>query len=185
MEAPTLRIAGLDLSITSTGFCRTDGETGLIQPKQSDGDHRLIIIRDIVLTQVGDADLVVVEDDRSGLKGAAANALLHLQGTVRSALMDCGIPYAVVPPPTLKMFATGSGSATKADMAIAALKRAGREFEKDKAGDQCDSWWLRCAGLEHYKATVLPFDLPQRQKDALKKVSWPSIPLLDTVPTAA
>lgn len=185
MEARTPRIAGLDLSITSTGFCRSDGETGLIQPKQADGDHRLNIIRDIALTQIGDADLVVMEDDKSGLKGNAASALLHLQGTIRSALIDCGISYALVTNTTLKLFATGAGGATKADMAIAALKRAGREFEKDKAGDQCDSWWLWCAGLEHYRATVLPFDLPQRQKDALKKVSWPSIPALDTVLTAA
>lgn len=185
MEASTPRIAALDLSITSTGFCRTDGETGLIQPKQSDGDRRLTIIRDIALTQVGDADVVVMEDDKSGLRGHAANALLHLQGVVRAALMDCCIPYALVTNSTLKLFAAGSGGATKSDMAIAALKRAEREFQKDKAGDQCDAWWLWCAGLEHYPATVLPFSLPQLQKDALKKAVWPSVATLETVLTAA
>jgi Holliday junction resolvasome RuvABC endonuclease subunit len=167
-----LRIAAADLSIASTGFCRSDDSTGLIQPKQGDGDRRLTIIRDILLTQVADADVVVMEDDKSGLRGHAANALLHLQGVVRAALLDCGIPYALVTPSTLKLFATGSGNATKADMAVAALKRAGREFDKDKTGDQCDAWWLRRAGLAHYCGTA-GFDLPERNRVALGKAVFP------------
>jgi Holliday junction resolvasome RuvABC endonuclease subunit len=166
-----IRIGGLDLSITSTGFARTDGTTGLVVTKQTDGDRRITIIRDALMEAVGDAQAVVLERAPATLKGYAGEPLQQLQGAVRAALMDRGIPYAVVPPSTLKLFATGHGNSPKSELAVAAYKRAGVEFERDKGGDQCDAWWLRMAGLS--KWAMIPFVLPKTQTDALDKVVWP------------
>lgn len=166
-----IKVGGADLSITSTGFARSDGTTGLITTKQDDGDRRIIVIRNRLLIELEDVDVVVLEDFPARLQAAAAKAIGILQGTVRSELMSRGIPYVVVPPSTLKKYAADNGNATKSDMAMAAYKRAGREFEKDKGGDQADAWWLRRAGLEQY-GMPLDFELPAGQRAALDKVDW-------------
>jgi Holliday junction resolvasome RuvABC endonuclease subunit len=169
-----IKIGSADLSITCTGFARTDGTTGLIKTKTGDGDRRLVIIRNALLAEISDADVVVIEDAPTGLKGNAAKAILHLQGAVRAELLSRGIPYVEIAPSTLKKYATGNGSATKSDMAMAAYKRAGVEFEKDRTGDQADAWWLRCAGLDRYSADGgLSFVLPADQRAALGKAQWP------------
>lgn len=168
-----IKVVGLDLSITCTGYARTDGTTGTVPTKTNDRDQRLIIIREALRPVVEDAHAAVLEDATSGLRGAAMLAVHHLQGVVRALLMDLGVPYAVVPPNTLKKYATGDGGASKTDMAMAAFKRAGIEFEKDKGGDQCDAWWLRCAGLEHWEPGSVPAVLPAAQRAALGVVKWP------------
>jgi hypothetical protein len=55
-------------------------------------------------------------------------------------------------------------------MAMAAYKRAGREFADD---NQCDAWWLRAAALDHYGQPE--FDLPKVQRERLAKVVWPDL----------
>lgn len=172
-----INVVGLDLSISSTGFARSDGTTGLVVTKTADGDQRIVIIRDVLMRVVNGleapaAHLVVIERAPTTLKGYAGEPIQQLQGAVRAALMDRGIPYAVVPPSTLKLFATGNGNAPKSDMAVAAYKHTGTEFVKDRSGDQCDAWWLRMAGL--CALDLMPFKVPSRQLQALDKVEWPS-----------
>jgi hypothetical protein len=74
----------------------------------------------------------------------------------------------LITPATLKAYATGKGNGDKTAMAMAALKRADREFGDD---NQCDAWWLRAAGLDWYGQPE--FALPKVQRDreaALAKV---------------
>lgn len=169
-----IRIGGLDLSITSTGYARSDGTTGLVKTKTGDGDQRMVQIRDVVMKELSDCHAVVIERTPAALKGYASEILQQLQGSIRSALMDAGIPYAVVPPSTLKKYATGNGSASKTEMAMAAFKRAGQEFEKDKGGDMCDAWWLRNAGVFHWNGRDnWPFTMPSEQTGSLSSVQWP------------
>lgn len=85
------------------------------------------------------------------------------------------MPYAYVVPATLKKYAADHGNADKARMAAAAYLAAGVEFADDPGGDQCDAWWLRAAGLDHYGQPL--FELPQAQRDRLTKVSWPELVL--------
>lgn len=165
-----MNIAGLDLSITATGLAYADGSVRTIAPRRA-GDARLVEIRDEIRASLefGGADLVVIEGPV--LRSSAAIALAMLHGTVRTELWDLGIPYVLLPPATLKKFATGKGTASKPDMAVAAFKRAGLEFADD---NQCDAAWLRWAGLCALELP-LPFTVPALQKLALGKVAWPEL----------
>lgn len=174
--APALRILALDLSITATGVCLPDGTTRTIKTNQKDGDRRLQHIVDHVGLALGEGpddigdgvDLVVIEDLPTHAKAAGITGMVH--GAVRLRLIDFGTPYVLVTPATLKAFATGRGNADKTAMAVAALKRAGREFADN---DQCDAFWLRAAALDHYGQPE--FDLPKVQRERLAKVVWPDL----------
>jgi hypothetical protein len=170
-----LRVLGLDLSITAPGLCLPDGTTRTIKTNSKDGDRRLQVIVNNIDVALGDdpwgddhCDLVVLEEAPPGLKGPAIKAIHMVHGAVRLRLIEFGAPYVVINPTTLKAFATGSTSADKTAMAMAAYKRSGREFEDD---NQCDAFWLRAAGLDWYGQPE--FDLPKIQRERLVKVQWP------------
>ncbi len=165
------KVIGLDLSLTSTGIALTNGTTVVIKGAADLGDWRLCRIRDAVAHTIDTdkPDLAVIEDLPTHGKAAGLTGMVH--GAVRSLLIEREVPYALIAPATLKAFATGKGSGDKTPMAIAALKRAGREFEGDKGGDQCDAWWLRAAGLQWLG--VPEFELPAAQVARLDKAKWP------------
>lgn len=163
----TVRVVGLDLSMTATGVALHDGATLTIKPKGK-GDDRLIGLRDALAYMVADAELAVIEDMPARLQANAAKAVGFVHGTVRTLLLDLGVPYAVVPPATLKAYATGKGNADKTAMAIAALKRADIEFGDD---NECDAAWLRWAGLDWLGHPEV--SLPAAQRDRLTKATWP------------
>lgn len=164
--APALRILGLDLSITATGVCLPDGTTQTIVTQQKTGDARLKVIEHAITEATFDVDFAVIEDLPTHAKSAGITGMVH--GVARLVLLRYGIPYAVVTPATLKAYATGKGNADKTAMAIAALKRTGREFADD---NQCDAFWLRAAGLDWYEHAE--FTMPAAQRDRLAKVTWP------------
>lgn len=166
------RVLGLDLSLTATGVCLTDGLTLTIKTQQKHGDRRLVHITDALTSIIGDGstvDLAVIEDLPKHAMAAGITGMVH--GVARSVLLRAGIPYALVAPATLKAFATGKGAGDKTPMVMAAYKRAGVEFPDD---NQCDAWWLRAAGLDWYGRPE--FDLPQAQRARLDKVAWPDMP---------
>lgn len=160
------KVAGLDLSITAPGLAHTgvDGTacTHLIKPTGA-GDLRLTSIRRQVLGLFGVPELVLIEGYLNKSMSAGITGMVH--GAVREGLIDAGIPYATFPPSSLKKYATGSGGASKTDMALAAYKRGGVEFTND---NECDAWWLWVA-LNDHQGTPL-FRLPQVQRDALTKI---------------
>lgn len=166
-----LRVLGLDLAIGATGVCLPNGHAATIKPTLK-GDDRLTEIRNRIAILITDddqpADVVILEDVPATMKGAAGKVIPMLHGAVRARLLDLGLPYIVVPPSTLKAFATGKGNADKTAMAMAAYKRAGREFADD---NQVDAFWLRAAGLDWYGQPEFP--LPAAQRDRLGKVVWP------------
>lgn len=167
-------VVGLDLSIAATGACwrvseNTEPTVETWRGKPVDGDERLVRIADLATGLCLGADLVVIEDLPTHAKSAGITGMVH--GAVRASLLAEGVTrYALVTPATLKKFATGKGNADKTAMAIAALKRGGREFADD---NQCDAFWLWVAGMTHLGAP--PFDLPAAQVEALEKVEWPDL----------
>lgn len=166
----TLRVLGLDLSLTATGIALTDGSTLTLKTRDKDGDKRLVHIEDAIteIAALG-ADLAVIEDLPRHAMSAGITGMVH--GTVRTKLLRAGIPYALVVPATLKAYATGSGSADKAAMALAAYKRAGREFPND---NECDAWWLRLSGLDWLGQPET--EMPRAQRARLSKAKWPLPP---------
>jgi Holliday junction resolvasome RuvABC endonuclease subunit len=145
-----MRIMGVDPSITRTGIALPDTTTFTVSPpRQVTGDDRLEYFADHIglAARTCGAELVVMEDAPTRLLGNAGRILLHLQGALRLELQRSRIPYMILSPATLKMFATGSGGAGKDDMAEAAWTLLGRKFATD---DECDAYWLRMAGHMAY-----------------------------------
>lgn len=172
------RVIGLDLSLTATGIAYADGTTATIKTDQKDGDRRLLHIEGVVLWAAGECqgpmgadmwpDLAVIEDLPINAKGAGITGMV--QGVVRALLIRAGVPYVLIPPGTLKKYATGNGGATKADMRVALLQRTGVDLRDD---NQVDAAWLRFMGLDWLGHPVV--NLPKAQREALAKVSWPSL----------
>jgi Holliday junction resolvasome RuvABC endonuclease subunit len=149
-----MRIMGADLSITRTGLAFPAGETMAVKPR-SKGDGRLheITHQTVVSVRAARPDLVMIEDIQGQMKGAANKVIPMLHGAVRYALMEMGVPYMVINPSSLKSFATGSGSADKLAMRMAAKTQLGRTYPTD---DECDAAWLRVAGMAAYDVPVRP-----------------------------
>jgi Holliday junction resolvasome RuvABC endonuclease subunit len=167
-EARTLRVAGLDLSMTATGIAYPNGTTETVKTKVI-GDQRLVAITTAVLDACDGADLAVIEDLPTHAKSAGITGMVH--GAVRAALLRAFVPYVLITPASVKKFATGKGNAGKPDMAVALFKRAGLEVGDD---NQVDAWWLRAMALEYYGQPVVP--MPALNRSALDAVkAWPAV----------
>ncbi len=165
-----MRIMGLDPSIHSTGMAFPDGSTHAVRPRPKDGDRRLAYLRDHVGVAVRTArpDLVVMEDIQGLMRGAANKVIPMVHCAVRLPLIDANVPYVLINPSALKLFATGSGRATKEQMAKAAAELGGGPYDTD---DECDAAWLRWAGLRVYGQG--PEELLRMPLRSLDKVAWP------------
>jgi Holliday junction resolvasome RuvABC endonuclease subunit len=174
MDEPQLRVMGLDLSVNGSGVCLPDGSTLRIGGKTKEGDWRLIKIRDHIRMAVRTSytRVVVMEGIRGHFPGNTQARLGEVHGVVKAELMDLGVPYSVVNQATLKLFATGKGSADKLAMAAAARLSGHPGFSSD---DECDAWWLWRAGLAHYGGDPYPL-LPVPQRAALEAVPWAPAP---------
>lgn len=165
-------VCGLDLAMTSTGAAWADGTTETIAPKVK-GDARLTeTVRRIIGCIPVTGSMVVIEDLPANAKSAGITGMM--QGAVRYALLDRGIPYVLVVPSTLKKYATGKGNAGKPEMAVALYKRFGLEFGSED--DRCDAWWLRAAGMDALGHPLCP--MPANQRAALAVIDWPTTTLL-------
>lgn len=167
MTAPL--VVGLDLSLTCTGIAYGTGygETVVSDPAAFLGDERLTIHALAIRMYAKGAALAVIEDVPPA-QAQAIKVLSMVHGAARVALQSIRVRYALVPPSTLKLYATGRGNASKEDMAEAAYRRAGLRF---RTSDECDAWWLRAAGLWRLGYPVVT--LPAEQCAALVKVHWP------------
>lgn len=163
-------VIGLDLSLTSTGICDQYGNPSTCAGRANLGDRRLHFIGGAIYALVAGApDLAVIESIASQSQRGSDLGMVH--GVVRYELMRADVPYALVNPVHLKLYATGksSGPGTdKSGMALAAYKRGGMEFLND---DECDAWWLRAMGLDQLGEPL--FELPAAHRRALDKVEWP------------
>ncbi|MEV7011577.1 hypothetical protein [Streptosporangium sp. NPDC051022] len=166
----TPRTMGLDLSLTATGIARTDGYTERVTCGDLRGTDRLAWICSAVMGHVTQGvDLVVIEGPSYGsMSGAGHHEAAGLWWLVAYQLDGRDVPYAVVPPSSLKKYATGRGNATKADMRMALFQRAGIDLRDD---NQVDAWWLRAAGMEALGHRIV--EMPRTHRDALAKVAWP------------
>jgi Holliday junction resolvasome RuvABC endonuclease subunit len=177
--ADQLTVLGLDTGLTSTGGAKvTGGALGgapwlfQIQSKRK-GVERL----DSQLTRIGqavketDPDLIAMEGPSLHSSGAYWHENAGLWHAVRLAVWREGRPCVVIPPATLKKWATGRGNADKTAMCIAAVTRLGLSEEQARLQDQVDALWLAAACLEHYGLPLVK--MPAAQVDALGKVGWP------------
>lgn len=160
------KVSGLDLSITATGVAHAvEGAacTHLIKTKDGTGDLRLMVIKLQVRERVAGSEFVLIEDLLENSLRAGTTGMVH--GGVRTMLQEEGIPYGMIPPTSLKKYATGKGTAGKPEMAVAAFKRGGVEFSDD---NQCDAWWCYVMALDHLGVPL--FDMPAVNRESLKNI---------------
>ena len=160
----TLKIVGIDLSVTETGFAVGVGgaypELGVIQPKAK-GIMRLAEIRDRIAALVDGADLVVIEGYSYH---SATNAVTagEVGGVIRLMLTEREVFYIEVAPTTLKSYATGTGKGKKAGVLVAAGLRLGYAGAND---NEADALWLYAMGADSRGMPLV--DLPQTHRRAL------------------
>lgn len=191
------RVVGLDLSLTSTGM--SDGQSvHAIQTAPDDGslEARMDRILCQVLTFVysptqwtddqpagKQADLVVIEGPAFKAHGTAVDQLAGLRMIVRHKLYRVGIPFALVPPTTLKAYTCGYGMGTKAQMVQALADRHGLDLTPYRVAhgkyDMADAYALAAMGYA-VMAQPLPTTGPPPRLASLLAVPWPELP---TVPS--
>lgn len=165
-----MRIVGLDLSLTATGIA-TDTRTVTVAPTRLKltGAARLAWLRDTIAEHCTNVNLAVLEGYAYGSKHAR-EALGELGGVIRVMLWDRQIPTTVIPPATLKQYATGNGNATKQAMVLAAQ----RHLDYKGTDHNCaDAMWLAAAARDHYR--IASHTLPASQRDVLRTIKWPPI----------
>ena len=159
-------IAGIDLSLTSTGIATTNG-VARIRSKYW-GCERLVDIREQIVTllPVG-CSFVVIEGFAFG-RSYRAHDLGGLGWIIRVALHEQHIPFVIVPPLQLKVYATGHAVASKTEMVEAAnhwLAYPGSQ------NDEADALWLRALG--HDLAGNPLIELPPEHRRILNKIDLP------------
>jgi Holliday junction resolvasome RuvABC endonuclease subunit len=159
-----VNVIGIDPSLEGTGLAWSDTGVGTCR---GNADERLVAIHSDVQEMAKGFHLAVVEDLPTHGHGAGKTGMA--QGVVRLALLQLGVPYALITPATLKKFATGKGNATKPDMRVELLKRTGMDLRDD---DQVDAWWLRAMGMQYLGAPIV--ELPKAHLAALVPVVWPA-----------
>lgn len=164
-----MKVAGLDLSLTGTGWCLIGATPvwGRINTVNFRGVDRLLLIEEClteVLVPAGKIDLLCLEGYSFGSQGRAVFNIGELGGVVRCLLHKQEIPWVEVAPQTLKKFVTGKGNTKKEDMKLHTFKRWGIEFE---TSDECDAF-----GLAKMAEVIVSGDtenLTQAQQEAIKK----------------
>lgn len=165
-------VIGADLSLKSTGLGSADWTDNVRTKDSLRGHPRIAYLMQEIGSFLKNADLVVIEGASYGHAGLGGHEeLAWLRGMVRHWLWRREIPYAIVPPSSLKLFFTGYGAASKATMRAAAEQHYGRTFEGPAAADECDGFALAAAGY-HWLGFPLA-DVPARQAEALAGCQWP------------
>lgn len=138
---------GIDQSLRSTGLAviASAGNQALelltLQPKKLSGAARLRYLRD----GVRDVMIGYTGTQHACLEGYSLHSvnrsfdLGEVGGILRLCLYDMGLPFTVVPPTTLKKFASGTGTADKDAMRRAVHARWSIDIPQD---DACDAYAL-------------------------------------------
>lgn len=163
-----MRVVAIDPSLTSLGFAYKVGDretVGRVQPKRITGMERLGYIRGYIEGLLEDClpDLVVYEDYSMGSKGKTFH-IGELGGVLKLAIYERKIPILLVPPSSLKLFATGKGNADKDQVKVAMAKVRGRLFESD---DEADAYALLQLGIAYSDRRQMPRDRRHYKHTAL------------------
>lgn len=164
-----MTVVGIDLSLTATGIA-TGSELHLLSTDRRDEDRIDWIADQLVSFYAipGETTLAVVEGLSHASQGNKVHEIAGLHWHVRCILFRFAIPTAIVPPSTLKKYATGKGTATKPDMRMALYQRTGLDERDD---NKVDAWWLRAMGCDALGAAVI--GMPAVNCKALDAVRWP------------
>lgn len=190
----TIRITGLDLSLTSSGIAHiTIDRPPTFDPKTQVTTHtitstgcrddtlpqriaRIRKLRNAIVDQARHSQLVVIEApaysrnvgsvwDRAGLWHSVVGALDHL-----------GVPYVDVIPQRVKQLAAGKGNADKAAVAAGMARLWGEQLQA-RDNNQFDAAALATLGAIHVARRQLPVRVLERHLEVVSAIAWPSVEL--------
>lgn len=134
-----MTFVGIDQSLNASGVCVISDE-GAVQtlltvehPTGGAIDVKLLNIRRAVISAISGASFAAMEGYSYDSVHRAFD-LGEVAGTVKVAMLEHGVGYTVVPPVTLKLYATGLSHASKEDV-IAAAKAEGVDPSNDNEAD--------------------------------------------------
>jgi Holliday junction resolvasome RuvABC endonuclease subunit len=167
-------VIGGDLSMAASGIAIWRNGTTythtITTPATMDkvGRWRTVVQR--IWAHVDGPTVVIVEDLPRGDVGGGTQ-LIERAGLLALVEYGCDardIPFVLVNPSTLKVYATGKGNASKQDMLTAARHMRAEPGNHNEA----DAWWLATMALDNYRygRTFAP---NARQAEALTRVRWP------------
>lgn len=169
-------VIGLDLSLTCTGVAGA-GWVDYIKPGKLTGHPRLAFLVDRVITFIKKADLVVIEGPSFGAGVRHRHEdLAGLRVMVRHACWRRSIPYAVVPPSNLKLYAAGRGNADKGEVRTAVHERYGIDCDGPARYDMADAYTLAAMGLHHLGVPLA--EVPEKNATGLGGCAWPDLGLV-------
>ena len=165
-----MHFLGLDLSLTSTGYC-FDGNYGVISTPAK-GPERLSRITNKVIDIVYDnpIDIVIIEGYSFASRNSQAHSIGELGGAMRMRLWECGVSYVDIPPTCRAKFATGKGNAGKNEVISSISAKTGIVWSGSGADDMCDAWILEQMAIAKIGASQ--YDWTKEQMSALEKVDW-------------
>lgn len=165
-----MNIAGIDLSLTSTGYS-INGDTGVIATKHR-GAERLSYISTTLLELCEEfcIDIAVIEGYSFASRNSQAHSIGELGGAVRMRLWENGIPHVDVPPTCRAKFATGKGNASKNEVISAISAKTGIVWSGAGSDDRCDAWILEQMGLASIGLST--HEWPVENLSALEKIDW-------------
>jgi Holliday junction resolvasome RuvABC endonuclease subunit len=164
-----VKIVGLDLSLTGTGYARPDDTTFVLATKKR-GEERL----DWLQSRLADAiaedvpDLIAIEGYTFQVNDTSTRSIAELHGVVRLMLWRWKQPWFYVNPMHVKMYALGKAG-KKEQMLAEAQARFGRRFATN---DECDAYWLRAMTLDWYGEPLCA--MPVKNRSYLERVGFPA-----------
>jgi len=177
-----VRVLGIDPSLACTGVGIIDyPNKGRAETVESKGkrdatvpqrEDRIRSLANQVLAYTTlNTRLVVIEGPSLGSRGGSPWDRAGLWWRIVAGLLRRDLPVAVIPPTTLKKWATNSGRADKSDVAVA-MARLWPAVDAESN----DGW--DALALAHIGAQVLGWAVPSRahHTPALAKVEWPDLP---------
>lgn len=165
-------VIGIDPSLNSTGiaarrlglaFANCVGSQGY------KGLKRIAYVRDAIskYLDVYRPSLVAFEGYALGFRGKSNTIfdLGELGGTLKLLILERGIDILLVPPTSLKLFATGKGNADKDQVSVAIGESLGVSYA---TSDQYDASGLLMMGEAYLDTRLLPRDRKHYKRRAIQ-----------------
>ncbi len=169
-------VVGIDPSLTSLGIAGRRKDNILahaLSCKEFKGIRRIAYLRDKVSYWLDrySPRLVAYEGYALGFRGKSNTIfdLGELGGTLKLLILERGIDILLVPPTSLKLFATGKGNADKESVAQAMERDEGVSFA---SSDQYDASALLLMGEAYLDSRKLPNDKTHFKRKAVQSCTF-------------
>lgn len=134
-----MRVLGIDPSASKTGLVLLNGKTVehslIVTPKAMKGMARVQLIADLFATFLDQWKPTTAAIEGYGYASPSLSISVEVQAFLRMALHVRVVPWYIVPPSTLKKYATGAGGAEKDKVSRIVKTRWGFEAPSDDVVD--------------------------------------------------